>query len=103
MAKEQVLYLPDLVFFHPIPTTPSDYVYKYAYAVGAVLAKSCNNDKANFITYSYLVLQIMTRALIRVVQKILFKGRYIEMNKKYHYDLVIKGSETFGYSLLEVK
>lgn len=92
MANEQVLYLPTLVFFHLFPVVPPSYVYKYAFAVGAVLAKSCIKDKINFITYSYLVLQITIRAFIRMIQKMLFGGKYVEMDKKYHYGLVIKGT-----------
>ena len=61
-ANEPVLYLPDLVFLHPMLVVPPSYVYKYAYAVGAALTKSCLEDKPHFIVYFFIVLQIIIKA-----------------------------------------
>lgn len=89
---EQVIYLPELVFFHPIPETPADYVYKYAYAIGAMLTKSCINDKGHLFTYCYIILKRLAKAAIRMLQKLIFRGIYLEKDKKCHYASLIKGT-----------
>lgn len=91
-AGEQVIYLPELVFFHPIPVTPPGYVYKYAYAIAAILTKSCINDKKHVVIYCYIVLQRLTKAIIRILQKLIFKGAYLEKDRKYHYSSLVKGT-----------
>lgn len=91
-ANEQVLYLPDLMFFHYLPTVPKSYVYKYAYAFGAVLTKHMIDDKAHFIAYCLIAFQRTIKAFIRSIQQILFRGRYKMMGDKYHYTSVIKGT-----------
>lgn len=91
-AGEQIIYLPDLVFFHPIPATPPGYVYKYAYAIAAMLTKNCINDKSHLVVYCYIVLQRLTKAGIRIFQKSLFKGVYLEKDRKYHYSSLVKGT-----------
>lgn len=91
-AGEQVLYLPDLIFFHPIFVAPPEYVYNYAYAIGAMLTKSCVNDKAHFIVYFYIFLLRIVKASIRILQKILFKGIYKKKDEKYHYGFVLSGT-----------
>ncbi len=89
---QQVLYVPDLVFFHPILTVPPSYVYKYSYAIAAALTKSCLCDKAYFFVYVLIVLKAIAKASIRTLQKNIFKGIYENLDKKYHYQSVIKGT-----------
>jgi glycosyltransferase involved in cell wall biosynthesis len=91
-AGEQVFYLPELVFFHPIPDNPPDYVYKYAYAIAAMLIKNCMNDKKHMIIYCYLVLQRLAKACVRIMQMLILKGVYVEKDKKYHYGSLVKGT-----------
>jgi len=91
-ARQQVIYLPDLVFFHPIPIPPPAYVYNYAYAIGAMLTKNCFYDKFYFPAYIFMILLRITKAYIRLLQKKFFKGRYIEKDNKYHYASVLKGT-----------
>jgi glycosyltransferase involved in cell wall biosynthesis len=91
-AKEEVLYLPDLIFLHPIPCVPAVYVYRYAYAVGAVLTKNCINDKAHFIVYWLIVLQRLLSSSIRILQKIFLRGIYLKKDAKYHYGSLFKGT-----------
>jgi glycosyltransferase involved in cell wall biosynthesis len=93
-ANERVIYLPDLVFFHPIPVMSAGYVYKYAYAVGAVLTKSSVNDKAGVIIYCIVVFKITVKAFIRILQKMLLKGIYKEKDEKYHYSSLLSGTFT---------
>lgn len=91
-AGEQVLYLPELVFFHPIPDNPHEYVYRYSYAIAAMFTKNCFADKRHVAVYLYLILKRVAKAVIRIMQKIIFRGRYLEMDRKYHYCSLIKGS-----------
>ncbi|MCX5694883.1 MAG: glycosyltransferase [Candidatus Omnitrophica bacterium] len=93
-SSEQVLYLPELIFFHPIPITPPEYVYNYAYAIGAMLTKSCFNDKAHFIVYFYIFFLRIIKAYIRILQKIILKGIYQKKDEKYHYSSILRG--TYG-------
>lgn len=90
-AGEQVIYFPELVFFHPIPVTPPGYVYKYFYAVAACLTKNCINDKRHLFIYFYLAVQTLAKALIRILQKLIFKGIYLEKDRKHHYNSAVKG------------
>jgi glycosyltransferase involved in cell wall biosynthesis len=91
-ANEQVIYLPDLVFYHPIPIAPPQYVYKYAYAVGAMLTKNCIDDKCYFFIYCLIIVELTMKALIRLMQKILLRGEYKQMDEKYHYGSLIIGT-----------
>lgn len=91
VAKEKVLYLPDIVFYHPIIYASSRYVYNYGYAFGAMLAKSCLCDKTYFFVYCYIVLDATARGMVRLVQKMIFKGIYREKDEMYHYGSRIRG------------
>lgn len=91
-AGEQVLYLPDLVFFHYLPTVPASYVFNYAYAIGAVLTKNCISDKGYSIIYCCIVLQRIIKASIRILQRFFLRGRYIDKDKRYHYGSVLRGT-----------
>jgi glycosyltransferase involved in cell wall biosynthesis len=91
-AREQVMYVPELVFYHPIPVTPAKYVYKYAYAIGAVLAKHCLADKAHALSYGAIAVKRMIKALARIGQKNILKGRYLEKDALYHYGSVVRGT-----------
>jgi len=91
-AGEQVIYLPDLIFFHPIPVTPSNYVYKYGYSFAAMLTKNIIRDKANFIIYFFIILKKIAKAYIRLMQKWFLKGEYVEKDKKYHYGDLLNGT-----------
>ncbi|MCK4789372.1 MAG: glycosyltransferase family 2 protein [Desulfobacteraceae bacterium] len=91
-AKEEILYLPDLVFYHPIPSVLPRYVYNYAYAVGAVLTKNCVNDKAYFPLYCLIVLKMTVKASVRILQEKVFRGIYKGKNERYHYGALLRGT-----------
>ncbi len=91
-AGEQVLYLPDLIFFHYLPIVPASYVFNYAYAMGAALTKNCIEDKGSSITYCCIVLQRIIKASIRILQKFFLRGIYNDKDKRYHYGSVLKGT-----------
>ena len=91
-ANEQVIYLPDLILFHPILFPPPRYVYNYAYAIGAVITKSCFHDKPYFLIYCLIILKIATKASIRILQKMLLGGIYKKKDERYHYSAVLRGT-----------
>lgn len=92
IANEQVIYLPDLIFYHPIPVAPPRYVYNYHYAVGAMLTKNCVNDKAYFPLYCLIVLETTMKAFVRILQKMLLRGIYKEKDERYHYSSSLRGT-----------
>jgi len=91
-AGQEVIYLPDLIFFHPIPVGHPRYVYNYSYAMGAMLTKNCVNDKAYFFVYVFIALKATIKASIRILQKFIFWGRYKDKDQRYHYGSVIRGT-----------
>ena len=92
IADEQVLYLPDLIFYHPIPSVSPRYSYNYSYAFGAVLTKNCFCDKAYFFIYCFIVLETTTKAFVRLLQKMLLRGIYKEKDERYHYSSSLRGT-----------
>jgi len=91
-AKEKVLYLPELVFFHPIPASPDVYVYKYAFALAAMLTKNSINDKLNFPVYCLVALERIAKSAVRIIQNKALRGKYEEKDRVYHYSSVLKGT-----------
>ncbi len=93
-AGEKVLYVPEVVFFHPIPAASANYMGKYAHALGAVVTKNCLKDMINFPIYFFIIFERIVKSSIRLLQKKIFRGRYIEKDRQYHYASVLSG--TFG-------
>jgi GT2 family glycosyltransferase len=91
-AGEQVLYIPELVFFHPIPDNPPEYVYRYSYAIAAALTKHCIEDKKHAFIYAYIILKRLVKAWIRILQKTFIRGAYLQKDDKYHYGTLVKGT-----------
>jgi len=91
-AKEEILYLPDLVFYHPIPSALPHHVYDYAYAIGAVLTKNCVNDKAYFPLYCLIVLEMTVKASVRILQGTVLRGVHKGKNERYHYGALLRGT-----------
>jgi len=90
IAKEEVIYLPDLIFFHPVIYPSVQYVYNYGYVLGAVLTKNCIYDKAYFFMYFLVVLEVTMRGLTRLLQKLFFK-KIRDKDQIYHYAHRLKG------------
>jgi len=93
-AGRRVLYLPDLIFFHPATPASADYRYKYAYALAAMAAKNCVNDKFFSPIYCFIILERVVKSSIRILQAIIFKGAYLKKDQQYHYASVLKGTFT---------
>ncbi|MBP7087938.1 MAG: glycosyltransferase [Candidatus Omnitrophica bacterium] len=90
VAKEQVIYLPDLIFFHPMIYPSPQYVYNYGFVLGVVVTKHCIYDKAHFFIYFLIILEVTMRGLVRLLQK-LFLKRIREKDQIYHYGNRLKG------------
>lgn len=91
IANEQVIYLPDLIFYHPIPVAPHSYVYNYAYAFGAVLTKQILNDTAHFYIYLKIIIMILLKNFIRITQGKLFPEAMADKTRRYKYSSVLQG------------
>ncbi len=89
---EKVLYVPDILFFHPVPVTPPGYVGNYAHSFAAALAKSCFADLMYFWVYMAIFWGRIAKALVRLIQRSLFGGKFREMDRRYHYGALIRGS-----------
>lgn len=91
-AGEQIVYLPDLVFFHPVLFPPPDYSYRYSYAFGAMLMKNWISDKAYFFVYCAIFLRTIFSSLLRIFQKMfLIFARKKERREAYRHYLILRG------------
>ncbi len=90
-ANEEVLYMPDLIFYHPIPAMSSRYMYNYSFANGAMLIKNCVHDKIHSFIYCFIFLRAISKASVRVLQKLILGGIYKEKDERCHYSSVVKG------------
>lgn len=90
VAKEQIIYLPDLIFFHPTIYPSISYVHNYGYVLGAVLTKNCIRDKVYFFMYFLVIAEVTLRGSVRLLQK-LFLKRIREKDRIYHYGIRLKG------------
>jgi len=90
-AGEQVIYLPDLIFYHPIPQSAPGYVYNYSCAIAACLTKNSISDKRNFLVYLFIASKLAIKAFIRLLQKLILKGKYEQKDQRCHYAQVLKG------------
>ena len=91
-AGEQIVYLPDLVFFHPVLFPPPDYSYKYSYAFGAMLMKNWISDKTCFFVYCAIFLRTIFSSLLRIFQKMFLMGwRKEERREAYRHYLILRG------------
>ncbi len=91
VAKEQVLYLPDLIFFHPIILPTYKYAYNYGHAFGAMMVKNCVNDKFYFYVYIFIILKTVSKLSVRLLQKLFLREKYKDLNERYHYDAWLRG------------
>lgn len=92
MAKEAVVYLPELVFFHPLRNEyPAQRTYDYSYATGALLAKYTVEDKRNSCIYILIMFKIISKNLIRALQFIFSPFAIEKKDRIFHYSLALKG------------
>lgn len=86
------VYFPQLVFFHPLGKVNSaEKVFSYAYAMGFVFMKNMLADKQSFYLYVCIILNILFRALARILQSLVFPKSMEEKNKQWQYGAFVKG------------
>lgn len=92
--RKSIVYLPNLVFYHPLPADISaKKVFNYSHATSAMLVKQINNDPKHFYIYTLLIIDILFRSGIRVFQSLFMRSKELrEKNRRYHYLDVFKGT-----------
>lgn len=91
--NEKVLYLPDLVIFHPINTeTSPEKVFNYSYAIGAMLTKQMFSDNKHVFIYLRLLSDLIFKTAFRSLQNIIFPKSLEIQNKRYRYNYAMRGT-----------
>ncbi|MBN1384725.1 MAG: glycosyltransferase [Elusimicrobia bacterium] len=91
--SKRVLYIPDLVFYHPVPHKMSaSKSFDYAYAVGAMLTKQITTDARHFFTYVFLIAEIIFKSLVRTIQSLFFWSSIRIKNEQFQYRSVFSGT-----------
>lgn len=91
--KMNVVYLPDLVFFHPVPgAVTSSKVFNYSYAIGAMLAKQMLAKKRYVPIYLSITSDIISKSFLRSLQTILFYESIKAKDEKCHYKHALMGT-----------
>jgi len=92
MLKEDVLYVPELVIYHPVyDTFPESNAYRYSYATGAMLTKYCFDDWSNMYAYLFLIARLYAICSVRIIQTTLFPRLMSAKNEKRRYSFVVRG------------
>jgi glycosyltransferase involved in cell wall biosynthesis len=90
--NEKVLYIPELVFFHPISyRPPASKAFDYSYASGAMLTKQIIHDWKNSFVYIVIIAAIVFKSLIRAAQAAVFFKGSEHRNARFHYGAILKG------------
>jgi len=92
-SGEKILYLPELVIFHPVSRdTPYDKVYNYSYAIGAMLMKQMLCDPKKILFYFLIIIMMTFKSGIRALQNILLPETIKEKNKRFQYYSAFTGT-----------
>ena len=86
----KIIYLPGLVFYHPLLHGPK--VFEYAYAAGAVLTKQIFSDRWYLFTYLFIISNSIGKSTLRILQTIFFSKSIELKNKKFRYRYVLLGT-----------
>lgn len=71
--NEKIVYLADLVVYHPIGSVTSERKrFNYYYATGAMLVKEMTLDKRHFYIYLFIIIEILFKSSLRTLQTIFF-------------------------------
>ena len=90
---EEVVYLPELVFYHPVNDETSDIKrFNYAYAVGAMLTKQIFLDRKHVFFYLQTIAEILIKSFIRALQVIFFLKTIEVKNTRFRYKSVLTGT-----------
>lgn len=91
--NESVLYVPELVFYHPIShKNPPAKVFSYSCAVGAMLTKQIMLDRKHVFEYFFLLTEILVKSLIRAIQNKVFPKSIASKNEQFQFSSVFRGT-----------
>ena len=90
---EEVVYLPELVVYHPIASvTPEVKRFNYAYAMGAMLIKQMFLDNKHLTIYLFIISEIIFKSFLRTLQTVFFLKSIEAKNKIFRYRAVLMGT-----------
>ncbi len=90
--KVDILFVHDLVFYHPIEENNSRAkVYQYSFATGKLLLNQILADKLSALVYLYLLLRIVFICNIRLLQLMISPSRFEYKDNRHRYLYVLKG------------
>ncbi|MBU4289014.1 MAG: glycosyltransferase [Proteobacteria bacterium] len=90
---EKVVYLPELIFYHPIySVTPYLKRFNYSYAVGAMLTKQMFLDSNYLFIYLVIISEIVFKSFLRTLQTVFFLKSIETKNLMFRYKSVLIGT-----------
>lgn len=89
--KENILYLPNLVFYHSIPVVSLQYMYNYSYANGAMLVKNSFGDKKHFFVYFLIFSKTIVKSFINTGYSLII-GRIKKKHNRFYHTSILKGT-----------
>jgi hypothetical protein len=90
--REPVWYVPGLVFYHrAVPVSVTDKIYKYASAIGSVLAKQIRADGKHAYAYACIIAAILAWNMVRIAHFWFVRTELGRMRFQYHL-LVLRGT-----------
>ena len=90
---EKVVYLPELIFYHPTYSVTSDLKrFNYSYAVGAMLTKQMFLDSKYLFIYLFIISEIVFKSFLRTLQTVFFLKSIETKNLRFHYRSVLMGT-----------
>jgi len=91
--QEEIIYQPELIFFHRINYVTSDIKrFNYAYAVAAMLTKQIVLDGKHRLIYLFIISEVILKSFLRTLQTIFFMKSIELKNSRFRYKSVFKGS-----------
>ena len=92
MLKEQILFVPELVIYHPTSVVLSELkAFRYSCATGALLTKYCFVDCSHLFAYLFLISRTFFICIVRLLQTIFFPRAMNAKNQEHRYASVIRG------------
>lgn len=99
---EKVVYLPELIFYHPIYSVTSDRkCFNYSYAVGAMLTKQIFLDSKYLFIYLFIISGIIFKSFLRTLQAAFFLKSIETKNARFRYKSVLIGTLNGAYNYIK--
>lgn len=90
---ERIVYLPELIFYHPINSVTSELkCFNYSYAVGAMLTKQIFLDSKHSLIYIFIITEIIFKSFLRTLQTVFFLKSIETKNARFRFRSVLMGT-----------